>query len=164
MNVKDLWNMFKIQIWTQTDNHYLRNNISVNKSNILRKIGYIQHFMQNNILKQVKAAELFYVFQIFYSHWHLFGIICRLLSPAKIFLQPEHHIEILVHLWCLYIWNVKYEVPLIVSSVYILPVSLFPSLWKIINDSKIYVPTVPMIMYFKYFSCSKTTFLFSTLW
>ena len=31
-------------------------------------MGYIQHFMQNNILKQAKAADLFYMFQIFYSH------------------------------------------------------------------------------------------------
>ena len=33
-----------------------------------------------------------------YPHQNLFEIICRLPAPTKVFLQLEHHIELLLHL------------------------------------------------------------------
>ena len=33
-----------------------------------------------------------------YSDQNLFVIICRLQAPTKVFLQLEHHIELLLHL------------------------------------------------------------------
>ena len=48
-------NLFKTQISTQTDNLKLKTNVATNKRYSLGK--KVQHFMQNNILKQAKVAE-----------------------------------------------------------------------------------------------------------
>ena len=59
------------------------------------------------------------------------------------------------------------EMPLVASNTHI-STPLFCPLWKITNDSKGYVPAVPMIMSFKvlkYFSSGKISFfLFVSLW
>ena len=35
-----------------------------------------------------------------YSHQTLFAIICRLAAPTKLFLKPEHHMELLLYFIC----------------------------------------------------------------
>ena len=56
-----------------------------------------------------------------YSHQNLFVIICRLPASKKVFLQLEHHIELMLHLQNQYLGLRYLEMSLVASNAYISP-------------------------------------------
>ena len=110
-----------------------------------------------------KFSKIHRKISLFNKIWGL-EIACRLAAPTKVFLQLEHNTDyyfiskINIRGDFLYL-----EMLLVASNTHILT-PLFCALWKIVNDSKSFVPAVPMIMSFKvlkyFFSGEISFFLF----